>query len=318
MTQSSPVDAWKKHVLECGICRHAQNTFDVCPIGREFWRLPPPQPQAPVIAAPQPPQFTYVPPPVQPAYVPPQQPPAAPAPILPILGPGSGSATHAPPAPAPAILARPIPANMPNARFLTNIAQNVANKVLARSSNSDAAIAVPMEKTSKEISFSTAPGVMLNMPERDIEVYAEMKSTIKMLVILGEMVGKTIMVKEETKRVSKAENVELDEEQTAMIVAHIGGHFGARSLEDLHGAFQAAASQMMRMGDRLGNFMRVDDDTRMVMKKVRTLAIDMQSELERSYGGRLQLDDEMRAVVRRCRLVAMELQGEIDRRIGTP
>jgi len=206
---------------------------------------------------------------------------------------------------------------MPNAKFISNIAERVANKVLARSS-SGAAIAVPMEKTSKEISFQTAPGVILNMPERDIEVYAEMRQMVGALATLGELIGKTIMVKEETKRASKEEDFELDEEQTALIISQVGRHFGASTEEDLYAAFQDVSKRVLRLGDRLGSFMKVDDETRRVIRATRMLAIEMESQLELAYGGRLPLDADMRKVVRLSRLLAMDLQGEIERRVGTP
>jgi len=206
---------------------------------------------------------------------------------------------------------------MPNAKFISNIAERVANKVLARSS-SGAAIAVPMEKTSKEISFQTAPGVILNMPERDIEVYAEMRQMVGALATLGELIGKTIMVKEETKRASKEEDFELDEEQTALIISQVGRHFGASTEEDLYSAFQDVSKRVLRLGDRLGSFMKVDDETRRVIRATRMLAIEMESQLELAYGGRLPLDADMRKVVRLSRLLAMDLQGEIERRVGTP
>lgn len=318
MSNVLSVEVWKKHVLECGICRNAQSTFDVCPTGRQFWELPPPMPPTPP-SLPQ--QSTSVftgsyPRTYSPA---PQSHPAAPAPIIPIMAGMSRPAAQAPlqPQEVAQALSTPIPANMPDARFIASIARRVADKVVARS-ETGAAIAVPMEKTSKAVSIMSAPGVILNMPERDIEIYAEMKEAVRVLATLGEMIGKTIMVKEETRRASKDEAIELDEEQTALIVRQIGSQFGAYSEEDLHSHFSMVAGSVLRLGDRLGNFMRVDDETRKIIRAARKLGIEMQTQLERSYGGKLPLDDEMRSIVRQARMLAMDLQGEIERRIGTP
>lgn len=300
---AATIEQWKQHVLECGICRNAQSQHDVCPFGKQFWShspaqtSPQPSPQANPFVAPQSPSLHM---------------PSAPrpAPVLPIRR-SQPQASQAP------VTAISIPSNMPNAKFISNIAERVANKVMART-RSGAAIAVPMEKSSKEVSFQTGPGVTLNMPERDIEVYAEMKQVVGALAALGELIGKTIMVKEETKRASKDEEVELDDEQTALIVAQVGQHFGAKSEEDLYSAFSDVARRVLRLGDRLGSFMRVDDETRKVIRATRMLAIEMETELERSYGCRLPLDHDMRKIVRMARLLAMDLQGEIERRVGTP
>lgn len=309
MTNVDTAEQWKRHVLECGICRNAQSPLDVCPMGRQLWAMSPrPQPVPVYQPAPQPVYNVSSAPPS-----PSQQMPSAPrpAPVLPI----KSSQPKGPPVAESVAIS--IPANMPDAKFISAIAERVANKVVART-RSGAAIAVPMEKTSKEVSFSTGPGVVLNMPERDIEIYTEMKQAVGALARLGELVGKTIMVCEETKRESKSSEVELDEEQTALIISQVGRHFGASSQEQLYEAFAQVAQQVLRLGDRLGNFMKVDDETRKVIRSTRTLAIEMESELERSYGGRLPLDTDMRRIVRMARMVAMDLQGEIERRVGTP
>lgn len=315
----STVEQWKEHVLECAMCKHSKSPTDLCPVGREFWKA---------YYAAQAPVQTPASPPTYPTPVPSPAPVInyVPQPLIPILGApaqpantGGRQPSHVPlegAVGAAGQLEQSMGVNMPDARFIANIAERVASKVIART-ETGSAIAVPMEKTSKAISFVTAPGVILNMPERDIEVYAEMRQLIMALASLSEMVGKTILVREETKRASKDNNVELDDNQTAMIVMQIGSQFGARSESDLYAAFSDVAQRVLRIGDRMGSFMKVDDDTRKVIRVARSLGIHMQSELERSYGGRLPLDEKMRNIVRGSRLLAMDLQGEIERRIGT-
>jgi len=205
----------------------------------------------------------------------------------------------------------------PDEKFLANIAHRVAQSVVART-NAGAAVAVPMEKTSALVDFHTSPDVHLRMPERDIEVYAAMRVMIRKMATLAEKLGKTVMVVEETKRhIRSASNEQhAPEEQVALVVRQVTGYFGTNE-ESLFFEFEETARQILVLGDKLGTFMRVDDDTRRVMQNARKVGIEMQGEMERAYDGKLPLDSDMRSIVRMLRMLAMDLQGEIERRIGT-
>jgi len=278
---SATVDAWKAHVLDCGLCSNAKSLGDLCPIGRHFW-----QPSS------QPVEASVVPEVVQS-----RSPQSQPQPEL----------------------AQQPPSLAIDSRMASHMANQVAARVVARAS-SGAAIAVPMEKTSRAIAFSTAPGVVLRMPERDIEVYGEMQALIHRLVNLAQALSYAISVEEEARRFIKqtpgAQNA--TENEVALVVRHTRAQFNVGNDERLYDDFVALARQTLRMGDRLGNFMTVDVETRRISRAARTLGVDMQEVIERSSSGVLKLDDETRRVIKPMRLFAIDLQGEIERRIGTP
>lgn len=283
----SAIEAWKQHVLQCGLCGNAKSVGDLCPIGRNFWR-----PSEVIYAAQPAPQ-------VVPQIVPQIAPPvfqSIPEPTV----------VHA------------VPVAL-DVRAASQIAEHVVARVIARAS-SGAAIAVPMEKTSRAISFSTAPGVVMHMPERDIEVYAEMQSLIRCLVQVAGGLSHVMSVSEETEKLVKSTPgmEKTSEGEVALIVQQARARFGLGNDEELYAVFMDAARRVLKMGDRLGNFMRVDEETRRIIKAARTLAIDMQEILERSVGGVLKLDEAARRVIKPMRLFAIDLQGEIERRLGTP
>lgn len=322
--EETPVEAWKRHVLECVRCGNSKSMGDLCVLGQHFWK-PSPVP-SPAVAEGVPP----VPSPVVVASpsnsfqspiafamggIPVER--SSPVPIslsVPIT-------THSPYS-VPASVPAPVYCEeglVPQAYGMVNeIANRVAEKVVART-RSGTSLAVPMEKRSTSVAIATAPGVMLYMPERDIEVYGEMKGMVSRLVMLAERMGKAIMVVEETRRHMKKVNPGkiLDSDEVALVASQVGSRFGGLSEEDIYYEFEEVSLAILHLGDRLGNFMRVDDETRRVMQRTRTLAIEMKGELERAYGGRLAMDEETRRLVRESRMVALELQGEIERRVGT-
>lgn len=205
-------------------------------------------------------------------------------------------------------------ARAPEVNLVDQITKQVVARVVARS-QSGGAISVPMEKTSRAVSFATAPNVVLHMPERDIEVYSEMKKMIQSMVLLADALAKSVLVAEETRRAIRTTS-DVSEHQVGMVLRRAGAHFGVSSEEQLFYDFEMMTGKILTMGDRLGAFMRVDDETRRIMKSTRTLGIDMQGEMERDPG-RLKLDEETRKLVRPLRMLALELQGEIERRVGT-
>lgn len=324
MSESAPsvADAWKEHVGQCGLCGNAKGMNDLCPIGRNFWpkvEVPVP-PAVPVYIQPPypqqyPPQFAQYPPQYLPQYLPPYQPQfpvehQQPQPQQPHSQP-QGVYLH------PAAVVDASGALVLDAGGMADIARRVTERVVARTS-SGAAIAVPMEKTSRAVSFSTAPGVVMHMPERDIEIYSEMQGMISKIARLADSLSKAVLVAEETKRfVELTPGMErVSQHQVAVVVRRVSSHFGTGSEEELFYEFEQMTAMILRMGDRFGQFMRVDDETRKIIRTSRSLAIDMQGELERDPG-RLRLDEETRRLVRPLRMLALDFQSEIERRVGT-
>lgn len=263
MSAAALVDAWKEHVLQCGLCANAKGLADLCPIGRNFLstadRAPEPPPQGQLV-------------------------PKAPM----------DSAT------------------------VNHLAQAAVSRVVAMSS-SGAAIAVPMQKTSRSVEIQTGRDVILRMPEKDIEIYSEMKDLIGRLIRLAQALSSAVLVGEEAKKVVRSQpSLDASEEQVALVVRQARTHFGIGSDEALYEEFIDVMRRTLRIGDRLGNFMTVDETTRKIVREVRSLAMDMQGEQERTIGSALKLDDETRKLVRPMRMLAIELQGEIERRVGTP
>jgi hypothetical protein len=73
----------------------------------------------------------------------------------------------------------------------------------------------------------------------------------------------------------------------------------------------------MKLGDSIARFMAVDAETRIIMKEVRGLGVEMQGEIERSTGNALVIDETTPRIVRQMRMLAVTLQGEMERRLGT-
>lgn len=201
---------------------------------------------------------------------------------------------------------------------LNALATRVSERVVARTSTG-AAIAVPMEKTSKSVEIRTSRDVTLQMPERDIEVYTIMKAAIGRLMRLAEVLGVSILASDEAKILSRGAGVVLQEHEVALVVRKATEARGMAGviMEQLYSEFSDVGMMVIRLGDAMGRFMMVDAETREVMRDVRKLGIEMQGELERAIGGTLQLDDGMRKITRALRMVAVSLQGEMERRLGT-
>jgi hypothetical protein len=181
--------------------------------------------------------------------------------------------------------------------------------------SSGASIAVPMEKTSSLISFSTAPGVILRMPERDIAVYGEMKDVILRISWVTEVMGAHMLFQGEMQRAAPGAS-RVDAATTAIDVRRRTG-LPIEPLDQVYAAFGDVASRVLRLGDTMGRLMTVDAETRRVIRSLRLLGIRMRGELERSVQGELVIDERSREVIQEARSVAIDLQGEIERRVGT-
>jgi len=261
---------------------------EICPVGRTFWEVAPVVTAAPVVTVVSPTVVAGEPSKVEPVVV------------------------------RESLVGEPVQlATMADSGFIRDIAARVSKTVVARSSSGAVAL-VPMEKTSALIEIRTSRDVMLRMPERDIDVYGAMRNAIRIIATLAEKLGKMVMMVEETKRhIRSATNVkEAPEEQVSLVLAQVAGQFGT-SEDELYGDFDDTCRMLFALGDKIGSFMTVDDDTRRVMQSARSVGIEMKSELERAYDGKLPLDIDMRKLVRMLRLLAMDLQGEIERRLGS-
>ena len=278
----SMLEAWQRHVLECRVCSAARDASEMCQMGKNFWRVPG------SASMPIPQQAA---PTQQQAYQP-QPPPQPQSQVI--------QYQHA------------------QQSDLNSIANRVLERVVART-ESGSSIAVPMQKTSRSVEIATAPGVILHMPERDIEVYSTMKSMIGRFLMLGEKLGTFMMAREEAKRFAREANVIIADTQTAMIVKQVADHRGMPGLtaENLYNEFDEMTIMTIKLGDAIARFMAVDGETRHVMRDVRALGIDMKAEIERSSGGKLTLDGETPKVIRQMRMLAVTLQGEMERRLGT-
>lgn len=193
----------------------------------------------------------------------------------------------------------------------------VASRVVARSA-SGAAIAVPMEKTSKAVGFSTAPGVQMYMPERDIEIYSEMRDMMPRLLRIAQIISHAATISSETRHVVRSKVESASENEVALVIRHARGQFGLGDDFAIYNEFHDMTRRVLRMGDRLGNFMRVDERTHEIIRACRMLAMDMQGELDRSLSEQLRLDEKTRELAKPLRMLAIDFQGEIERRVGTP
>lgn len=291
--ESSILEMWQRHVLECRACGQARTGTEMCQIGQNFWRIPT-SASMPVQGQPQ---FQGAQPqaPAMGGAPPGHGGPAAQA--------GGGQAFQMPVAPVLDINA---------------LASRVAERIVVRTS-SGASIAMPMEKTSKLIEFSPSSGVVLRMPERDIEVYSVMRSCIVKFLRFAERVGTCMLATEEAKRMTREQGITLGEKEVALVVQYVSDRrgIGNISLEALYEEFEEVARIVVRLGDAMGRLMGHDSDTRAVIKESRSLGVEMQSEIERAAGRRLVLDNDMRQIVRKMRMLAVSLQTEMDRRLGT-
>jgi len=197
---------------------------------------------------------------------------------------------------------------------LSSLAAQVSERIMVKTS-SGVSIAVPMEKTSSLVSFSTAPGVILRMPERDIAVYGEMKDVIWRISQITEVMGAHMLFQGEMHNAAPGAS-RADAATTAIDVRRRTG-LPIEPLDQVYGAFGDVASRVLRLGDSMGSLMTVDDETRRVIRSLRMLGIRMRGELERSVQGELVIDESSREVIQEARAVAIDLQGEIERRVGT-
>jgi len=292
---------WQRHVLECQVCGSARSADEICQVGKNFWGTPG-SAMAGVVGG------------LNGSGVGPGVVVASPSPQI-----HHQQTVHVEvmagqqPSPSSRSVETPAPA-----WDLQQFTARAAERVVARTS-SGAAISVPMEKTSRAIEIASAPGVILRMPERDIEVYSAMKTVIGRLLRMAEMLGTYLVSLEELKRMGRELNVPVGEAEVALVVRKVsqGRGFGALAPEQLFDEFTAVMQMVVGLGDGMGRFMTVDGETRAVMKEVRSLGVDMKGEVERSPGGRLVLDEDTRRITRNLRMVAVSLQGEIERRLGT-
>lgn len=272
------MEAWQKHVMACGECGSAKSTDGLCQTGKNFWRVPG-SASMPVVEA----VHAEV---VRPAMH---------------LVPSKGGTAPPPPHQQVDIAA---------------FSQRVAERVVARTSSGHA-IAIPKEKTSSLLDIQISKDVQLRMPERDIEVYSAMKTMIRKYMDLASMMGTHLMAMEQSKQFSRESGVTLNSRETAMVVAQAVRGAGALSANALYSEFSDMTILTMKLGDQIARFMAVDAETRVLMKEVRALGVEMQGEIERSSGGSLVLDETTPRIVRGMRMLAVSLQGEMERRLGT-
>ncbi len=199
---------------------------------------------------------------------------------------------------------------------LSAFSQRVAERVVARTTSGHA-VAIPKEKTSTLLDIQVSKDVLLRMPERDIEVYSAMKTMIKKYMDLAGMMGMHLMAMEQSRQFSRESGVTLNSRETSMVVAQAVRGAGGRPAQDLYNDFSDMTSMTMHLGDQIARFMAVDAETRVLMKEVRALGVDMQGEVERSSGGVLVFDETTPRIVRAMRMLAVSLQGEMERRLGT-
>ena len=269
----SMLEAWQRHVLECRVCSAARDASEMCQMGKNFWRVPG--------SASMPIPQKQAAPPQQQAYQP-QPPPQPQSQVI--------QYQHA------------------QQSDLNSIANRVLERVVART-ESGSSIAVPMQKTSRSVEIATAPGVILHMPERDIEVYSTMKSMIGRFLMLGEKLGTFMMAREEAKRFAREANVIIADTQTAMIVKQVADHRGMPGLtaENLYNEFDEMTIITIKLGDAIARFMAVDGETRHVMRDVRALGIDMKAEIEYLSGGKLNARRRDTKGDRQMRMLAVTL-----------
>ena len=168
----------------------------------------------------------------------------------------------------------------------------------------------------------------MHMPERDIEVYAEMREMTARLMAFSERLEQFLLIENETRKVLRQAIVgrEVNEKDVALVISDVtrrlGGGQGLTG-ENLFADLSDMAGRVIRLGDRLGNFMRVDDETHRIIRMTRLLAVDMRGIMGMSMAdARLSSDEEelkgdLRKILKGSRILAVDLQGEIERRVGT-
>jgi hypothetical protein len=292
-TQASILEGWQHHVLVCNQCGSAMVPDNMCQMGKNFWRVPG-SASFPI-----------------------------PAPAQPVSAPYPGGAGTAQPYYQPAPSQGQTPNQVVNVSIgggfdMTAFSSRVFERVVARSS-SGMEVAVPMEKTSRLTTFQTAPNVVMQMPERDIEVYASMNVMVQKYLRFANRLGTYMTTVQESKRMGREVGVVIDENQTQAIVAQVASHqrMGSLTPEQLYDEFSDMTNVTIQLADLLGRFMAVDTDTRSLMREARSLGVDMQGELERSIGCRLAVDEHTPKIVRQMRMMAVSLKGEMERRLGT-
>lgn len=311
--QPSILEGWQHHVLTCNQCGTAIKPDDLCQIGKNFWRLPGSatfpiqQPQHPLpIQQPQHP-LPIQQPHQQPFYDPYQGAPPFQAPYQ-VVPPFHEASHHL-----------SVNVNVGGGGAdLNSLANRIVERVIARSSSGHE-VAIPMEKTSKGITFSTAPGVVMQMPERDIEVYGSMSGMIQKYLRFANRLGTYMTTMQESRRMGREAGITIGERETSAIVMRVSQQQNMPNLDlsSLYDEFAEVASMTIRLGDVLGRFMAVDTDTRAIMREARALGVNMQGELERSLDGRLVVDEQTPRILRDMRMLAVSLKGEMERRLGT-
>lgn len=280
-TLQSSLESWQKHVIECAQCGRAKSATDLCQLGKNYWLVP------------------------GSATMPMDAPREDARPQMHVMrSPATGNEQQGGQQRIPVDLAA--------------VTRRVTERVVARTSNGHE-VAIPIEKTSTLVDIQSAPGVTLRMPSRDIEVYSAMKKMIAMYLGFAERVGTFVMANEESKKYARDAGIQLNSKETALVISNVGN---ARGMGGLSAAslYQELSEMMvltMKLGDHIGRFMTVDQETRAVMREIRTLGVEMQGEVERSSGGELVYDDNTSKMVRQMRMLAVSLQGEMDRRLGT-
>jgi len=276
--EAGALESWQRHVMTCGECGNAKSTDSLCQMGKNFWRVPG------SVSMPMGGETVVEAAPVKPAmHLVPSKPMEAP--------------------PRPQV-------------DLSAFSKRVAERVVARTSTGHA-VAIPREKTSSLLDIQISKDVQLRMPERDIEVYSAMKTMIKKYMDLAAMMGSTLMAMEQSKQFSREQGVVLNSRETAMVIAQVVRGTGGPSSEAIYNEFSDMTIMTMKLGDHIARFMAVDAETRVLMKEVRALGVEMQGEIERSSGGTLVFDETTPRIVRGMRMLAVSLQGEMERRLGT-
>jgi len=197
------------------------------------------------------------------------------------------------------------------------VAARLAGYALARSS-AGTSVFVPMEKQrgGGAVTVSTAEGVVLRLPERDVEVYGEMRAAMQALVALAETMSFFLLATEEAEETMRGR----ESSEVALVVRQVTegrGGVGATA-EGLYESVELVARQLLYLADRLGQLVRADETTQKLMRALRVAGIEARGLCER-FGAkrRLSATDGVRALVTSLRLLAVDLQGELERRLGT-
>jgi hypothetical protein len=283
--ETGALESWQKHVMTCSECGNAKSTDSLCQTGKNFWRVPG----------------------------------SVSMPVPEVVSGVQGVHTAEVVRPTMHLVpAKPVQEQPRQPLDLKIFSQRVAERVVARTSSGHA-IAIPLEKTSSLLDIQISKDVQLRMPERDIEVYSAMKTMIRKYMDFASQMGTYLMAMEQSKQFSREQGVTLTSRETAMVVVQVGNHRGMGNLsaEAIYNDFCDMTVMTMKLGDHIARFMAVDAETRVLMKEVRALGVEMQGEIERSAGSTLVFDEATPRIVRQMRMLAVSLQGEMERRLGT-